>query len=82
LAREEAGNVLNKEPRWSELVSDPSKLEEESGSLSRESCSFAGDGEVLAREASDDEIWMTPALPVTIPVFCPRVATVSLACPL
>jgi hypothetical protein len=51
-----SGYVLNEEPAGAKSVNDSYELEEEGGSLTGESCSPAGDREVLAGEASAEEV--------------------------
>lgn len=53
---EQPGNVLDEQPAWSKSVSDSSELEEESGTLAGEPGALPGDGHVLAREASAEEV--------------------------
>jgi hypothetical protein len=56
LRREETGYVLDEKEAGSKSPGDSGELEEESRSLSRESCSSSGDGEVLAGEAPCEEM--------------------------
>jgi hypothetical protein len=56
IAAQEPRHVLNEEPLGPKFPCDPHELEEEAGAVACESSSAAGDGEVLAGEASANEI--------------------------
>ena len=63
---EQSGYVLDEKPSGSKSVGDAGELVEEAGACSGESCSSAGDGDVLAGEASAEEI---NAPPITFAVW-------------
>ena len=56
VAREETGYVLEENASGSNSPENPGCFEEQSGSVSCEPSSLAGDGHVLAGESSDEEI--------------------------
>jgi hypothetical protein len=65
LAREETGYVLDEQEAGSKRLSDSCELEEEAGTVTCESCSLPGNGEVLARESAAEQIngYPWPGLP-------------------
>jgi hypothetical protein len=53
---EEPSDVFKDDPSWPKLICDPCELKEETGALTLEACSLAGNAEVLAREAAAEEV--------------------------
>jgi hypothetical protein len=58
VAGKKSGNVLNEDPSSvpNKVIGDSGELEEQAGSLAGESCSSTGNGDVLAGEASAEEV--------------------------
>jgi hypothetical protein len=69
---EQPGYVLEEHPTGSNSVEGPGELEEEAGSVSGEPASLAGGGEILAGEASAEEINTAEVVPwvESVPVWC------------
>jgi hypothetical protein len=61
-------DVFNEDGSGAKSVNDSHELEEESAALPCEPGSLAGDGEVLAGEASAEEINSAGSFPITSPV--------------
>jgi hypothetical protein len=53
---EEPHDIFKDNPSWPKLICDPCELKEETGALTLEACSLAGNAEVLAGESSAEKV--------------------------
>jgi hypothetical protein len=53
---EEPHDVFKDNPSWPKLICDPCELKEETGALTLEACSLAGNAEILAGESSAENV--------------------------